>query len=150
MENLTNSAEEVLIDSLSFKLPSSGQYITDRRSCTFHTEGSNSYSASAGTKVIRFRLAGDGQWMDPSTFRIMFDVVILITPLIQNSSAPSVKLMLSSADLGLVYVGKLLQILITIIVFLNCFTFCNPGRVVQTMGLKSLAMLRIFGPWPIL
>ena len=25
MENLTNSAEEVLIDSLSFKLPSSGQ-----------------------------------------------------------------------------------------------------------------------------
>ena len=75
MENLTNSAEEVLIDSLSFKLPSSGQYIQDRRSCTFHTEGSNSYSASSGTKVIRFRLAGDGSWMDPSTFRIMFDVV---------------------------------------------------------------------------
>ena len=47
----------------------------DRRSCTFHTEGSNSYSATAGTKVIRFRLAGDGSWLDPSTFRIMFDVV---------------------------------------------------------------------------
>jgi hypothetical protein len=75
MENLTNSAEEVLIASLSFKLPSSGQYVSDRRSCTFHTEGSNSYSASAGTKVIRFRLAGDGSWLDPSTFRIMFDVV---------------------------------------------------------------------------
>ncbi len=75
MENLTSSAEEVLIDSLSFKLPSSGQYVTDRRSVTFHTEGSNSYSASAGTKVIRFRLAGDGSWLDPSTFRIMFDVV---------------------------------------------------------------------------
>jgi hypothetical protein len=75
MENLTNSAEEVLIDSLSFKLPSSGQYVQDRRSCTFHTEGSNSYSAVAGTKVIRFRLAGDGSWLDPSTFRIMFDVV---------------------------------------------------------------------------
>ena len=86
MENLTNSAEEVLIDSLSFKLPSSGQYITDRRSCTFHTEGSNSYSASAGTKVIRFRLAGDGQWMDPSTFRIMFDVV-------NTDNAPNTKLL---------------------------------------------------------
>ncbi len=24
---------------------------------------------------MRFRLAGDGQWLDPSTFRIMFDVV---------------------------------------------------------------------------
>ena len=75
MEKLANAAEEVLIDSLSFKLPSSGQYVVDRRSCTFHTEGSNSYSATQGTKVIRFRLAGDGQWMDPSTFRVMFDVV---------------------------------------------------------------------------
>ena len=75
MENLTNSAEEVLIDSLSFKLPSSGQYVQDRRSVTFHTEGSNTYSASAGTKVIRFRLAGDGSWLDPGTFRIMSDVV---------------------------------------------------------------------------
>ena len=74
MENITNSAEEVLIDSLSFKLPSSGNYVVDRRSCTFHTEGSNSYSASQGAKVIRFRLAGDG-WLGPSTFRIMFDVV---------------------------------------------------------------------------
>jgi hypothetical protein len=49
--------------------------VQDRRSVTFHTEGSNTYSASAGTKVIRFRLAGDGSWLDPSTFRIMFDVV---------------------------------------------------------------------------
>ena len=74
MESLTNSAEEVLVDSLSFKLPGSGQYVTDRRSTTWHTEGSNSYSSQSGTKVIRFRLAGDG-WMDPSTFRIVFDVV---------------------------------------------------------------------------
>jgi hypothetical protein len=86
MENLINSAEEVLIDSLSFKLPSRGQYIVDRRSCTFHTEGSNSYSASAGTKIIRFRLAGDGQWMDPSTFRIMFDVV-------NNDPVPGTKML---------------------------------------------------------
>ena len=75
MEDLTQSAEEVLIDSLSFKLPSSGQYVVDTRSCTFHTEGSNSYSPQRGTKVIRCRLAGDGSWLDPSTFRIMFDVV---------------------------------------------------------------------------
>ena len=74
MENLTAAAEEVLVDSLSFKLPSSGNYVIDRRSVTYHTEGSNSYSATQGTKVIRFRLAGDG-WLDPSTFRIMFDVV---------------------------------------------------------------------------
>ena len=47
----------------------------DRRSCTFHAEGSNSYSPQQGTKVFRFRLAGDGSWLDPSTFRIRFDVV---------------------------------------------------------------------------
>ena len=74
MENLTNASDEVLIDSLSFKLPSSGNYVNDRRSCAFHTEGSNSHSAAQGTNVIRFRLAGEGR-LDPSTFRIMFDVV---------------------------------------------------------------------------
>ena len=40
MENLTNAAEEaaeeVLVDSLSFKLPGSGQYVKDRRSVTWH------------------------------------------------------------------------------------------------------------------
>ena len=97
MENLTNSAEEVLIDSLSFKLPSSGQYVQDRRSVTFHTEGSNSYSASAGTKVIRFRLAGDGSWLDPSTFRIVFEMLLtLILILVQSSFAQLEKSMLSS------------------------------------------------------
>jgi hypothetical protein len=86
MENLTNSAEEVLVDSLSFKLPGSGQYVTERRSTTWHTEGSNAYSPLSGTKVIRFRMAGEG-WMDPSTFRIMFDVVNLD---LGTSGAPEV------------------------------------------------------------
>ena len=45
-----------------------------RRSCTFHTEGSNSYSASTGTRIFKFRLNGEG-WLDPSTVRVMFDVV---------------------------------------------------------------------------
>ena len=84
MENIINSASEVLTDSLSFKIPSSGNYIIDRRSCTFHTEGSNSYSATSGTKVIRFRIAGD-QWADPSTLRIMFDVL-------NNDSDPNKRL----------------------------------------------------------
>ena len=85
MENITNAAEEVLVDSLSFKLPASGNYVVDRRSVTFHTEGSNSYSAASGTKVIRFRLAGEG-WLDPSTVRIMFDVV-------NTDAAPGTKLL---------------------------------------------------------
>ena len=74
MESITSAAEEVLVDSLSFKLPGSGQYVQERRSVTFHTEGSNSYSSQAGTRAIRFKLASEG-WLDPSTARFFFDVV---------------------------------------------------------------------------
>jgi hypothetical protein len=74
MESIKNNSEDLLVDSLSFKLPGSGQYVVDRRSCTFHTEGSNSYSSLSGTRVLKFRLNGEG-WLDPSTVRIMFDVV---------------------------------------------------------------------------
>jgi hypothetical protein len=74
MESITNAAEEILIDSLSFKLPGSGQYVQERRSVTMQTEGSNSYSPNAGTRVIRFKLSTEG-WLDPSTVRIFMDVV---------------------------------------------------------------------------
>ena len=73
MECIKNNAEYFLVDSLSFKLPGPGQYVTDRRSVTFHTEGSNVYSSRNGTRVLKFRLNGEG-WLDPSTVHVMFDV----------------------------------------------------------------------------
>ncbi len=48
--------------------------MVDRRSVTFHTERSNSYRPQTGTRVLNFRLNGEG-WLDPSTVRIMFDVM---------------------------------------------------------------------------
>ena len=48
-------------------------YVVDRRSVTYHPQGSNIYKPSAGTKLIRIVLTGDN-WLDPSTFRVMFDV----------------------------------------------------------------------------
>jgi hypothetical protein len=74
MESITNAAEEMLIDALSFKLPGSGQYIQERRCVTYQAEGSNAYSPTAGTRVLRFKLASEG-WLDPSTVRIFFDLV---------------------------------------------------------------------------
>ena len=74
MESITHNAEDLLVDSLSFKLPGSGQYVVDRRSATCHTEGSNCYSAANGTRVLKFRLNGEG-WLDPSTVRLMLDVM---------------------------------------------------------------------------
>ena len=47
--------------------------MTDRRSVTYHPQGSNIYKPGAGTKLIRILLTGDS-WLDPSTFRVMFDL----------------------------------------------------------------------------
>ena len=74
MQSIENSSEQTLVTSLSYKLPGNGAYVTDRKSCTHHPEGSGSYSPVSGTKVVKFRLSSD-VWMDPSTFRIMFNVV---------------------------------------------------------------------------
>ena len=40
----------------------------------WQADGSNSYSALNGTRVLKFRLNGEG-WLDPSTVRLMFDLV---------------------------------------------------------------------------
>ena len=74
MESITNNAEDLLVDSLSFKLPGSGQYVTDRRSASFQTDGGNVYSSQSGSRILKFRLNGEG-WLDPSTVRVMFDVM---------------------------------------------------------------------------
>ena len=71
VEAVANSVEDRLIDGLSFKLNPGASYVVDRRSVTFHPQGSNIYKPNSGTKVIRFNLTGDS-WMDPSTFRFSF------------------------------------------------------------------------------
>ena len=74
MEAITNSAEDHLIDALSFKLKPGSSYVIDRKSATFWASGSNTYSPN-GTRVIRFTLAGeDNSWLDPSTLRVQFTV----------------------------------------------------------------------------
>lgn len=73
VEAMANSVEDRLIDGLSFKLAPGASYITDRRSVTFHPQGSNIYKPVAGTKLIKLLLSGDS-WLDPSTFRLMFDL----------------------------------------------------------------------------
>ena len=78
MESFANSVEDRLIDGLSFKLQPGASYITDRRSVTFHPQGSNIYKTGSGTKLIKILLTGDS-WLDPSTFRVMFDLENLDT-----------------------------------------------------------------------
>ena len=73
VEAIANGIEDKLVDGLSFKLNPGASYVVDRRSVTYHPQGSNIYKPSAGTKLIRIVLTGDN-WLDPSTFRVMFDV----------------------------------------------------------------------------
>ena len=73
VEAIANGIEDKLINGLSFKLNPGASYVVDRRSVTYHPQGSNIYKPSAGTKLIRIVLTGDN-WLDPSTFRVMFDV----------------------------------------------------------------------------
>ena len=73
VEAMANGIEDRLIDGLSFKLAPGASYITDRRSVTFHPQGSNIYSSQSGTKLIRIAITGD-HWLDPSTFRISYEL----------------------------------------------------------------------------
>ena len=72
MEGVANSVEDRLVDGLSFQLKPGASYVTERKSVTYHPQGSNIYSTN-GTKLIKLLLTGD-QWLDPSTFRIMFEL----------------------------------------------------------------------------
>ena len=56
-----------------FKLSKTAPYVTNRRSVTYHPQGSNVYSTN-GTKLIKFHISGSDS-VDPSTFRIMFALV---------------------------------------------------------------------------
>ena len=71
VEAIANGIEDKLIDGLSFKMNPGASYLVDRRSVTFHPQGSNIYRPTSGTKLIRILLTGDN-WLDPSTLRVMF------------------------------------------------------------------------------
>ena len=73
VEAIANSVEDKLIDGLSFKMQPGASYVIDRKSVTYHPQGSNIYEPGAGTKLIRILLTGDN-WLDPSTLRVMFSV----------------------------------------------------------------------------
>jgi len=75
MEAITNGAEDFLIDGLSFKLPSSASYVTERRKVQYHATGSNIYKPNAGVKLVKFQLNGDDNtWLDPSSVVFQFQL----------------------------------------------------------------------------
>ena len=72
MEHHAQSFDDALIGGLSYKLKPGASYVTNRRSVSYFASGGNTYSPN-GVKVMKFNLAGD-QWLDPSTFRVAFQL----------------------------------------------------------------------------
>jgi hypothetical protein len=71
VDAMAASAEDYLIDSVSFKLPNTASYVIDRRSVSYWTAGANEYASGTGSKVARINITGDG-WLDPSTVRLSY------------------------------------------------------------------------------
>ena len=74
VDTMANTAEDLLIDSFQFKIPPGASYVTDRRTISYFTAGSNIYQSGSGTKIIRINLTGDG-WLDPSSIRLHYTLV---------------------------------------------------------------------------
>ena len=69
--NWEDSAEESLAELLSFKLPQSKSgAIVSRRFASFYPAGSNVYGPAAGTRSMRFVLAGDQGFVLPDTMQL--------------------------------------------------------------------------------
>ena len=73
VEAMPNSIKDFIVDNISYKLKPRASFINERRNMTFLPSCSNIYSAS-GTELGKLQLTGD-HFMNPSTFRVMFDVV---------------------------------------------------------------------------
>jgi len=78
VEAHANSTDDYLIEGLSFKLAPGASYVTNRRSVSYFPSGSDTYSPSAGVKVIKIKLNGS-DWLDPSTVKMMFTLTNLDT-----------------------------------------------------------------------
>ena len=72
MVHHAQSIDDALIGGLSYKLKPGASYVTNRRSVSYFASGGNTYSPN-GVKVMKFNLTGD-QWLDPSTFRVAFQL----------------------------------------------------------------------------
>ena len=62
VEVIANSLDDTLTDGLSFKLAKAASYITTRRSCTYHPQGSNIYTPQRGTRLIKISINGS-DWL---------------------------------------------------------------------------------------
>ena len=67
MDLVISSGKDALLDSLSFDLPATTQYVQSRRLVSYYPSGASSFSSN-GVRVCRFTIGGDS-WLDPASLR---------------------------------------------------------------------------------
>ena len=75
MEHHVQSIDDSLVGGLSYKLKPGAPYVTDRRTCIFYASGGNQYSSS-GVNVCKSNMVSY-QWLNPSSFRVVFTLTNL-------------------------------------------------------------------------
>ena len=79
---LAGQTNDELLQSLSYKLAPTSEYVTARRMTSFHPSGASSYSSNT-TQIARLELKGQGGFMDLSTLKLCFRLMNYATlPLI--------------------------------------------------------------------
>jgi len=74
-ETIMNSIEDVLVDSLNFKLSPGASYIIDRSpSCSWSCAGSQVYQSGTGGRLIRVPITSSTGWLDPASVRVVMNV----------------------------------------------------------------------------
>ena len=76
MENYANgTTEDEMISYLSYKIDPTANYVVSRSLITYYPQGANEYKSDSGSRVLRFTLSGNGQYLDPATVRVQFTLV---------------------------------------------------------------------------
>ena len=71
---LAGQTNDAILDSLSYKLAPTSEYIQQRRMSRFYPSGASSYSSNT-TQIARIELKGQGGFLDLSTMKIAFRLV---------------------------------------------------------------------------
>ena len=75
MEAHLASQEPLMIDNLNFVPSHSADYVVSRKKSTFFASGSNIYSTTGGTRVLKISLNSSSDWVDPYCAYLQFDLV---------------------------------------------------------------------------
>ena len=66
---VAGQTNDEVLESLSYKLGPTSEYIQQRRQSRFHPSGASSYSSNT-TQIARIELKGQGGYLDISTLKI--------------------------------------------------------------------------------